>query len=187
MKALAIIDCQKDFIDGSMGVGSSKWRPVQKKILDLIKSKEYDTLIITADEHPISHCSFKENGGQWPAHCVIDTDGSGFDSKIAKAVFEFSGNVIIEAKGENPNKEEYGVDLLKFDNDNMSLEDKDILENIDQIDVVGLCYDYCVAECAKMTSIANTKVKVRIFEDATVAIRDSYVPNIGYATSIRRT
>lgn len=182
MKALAIVDCQKDFIDGSMGVGSSKWKPVQKKILGLIKSKEYDTLIVTADEHPANHCSFKYNGGQWPVHCVINTDGSEFDAKIAKAIFKFSGNVIIEAKGENPNKEEYGVDLLKFDSDNMSLEDKKVLENIDQVDVVGLCYDYCVAECAKMTSIANTNVKVRILKDATVAIRDSYLISVGHAT-----
>ena len=35
MKVLAIIDAQKDFINGSMGVGLDKWNPAKAKILKL--------------------------------------------------------------------------------------------------------------------------------------------------------
>ena len=64
-------------------------------------------------------------------------------------------------KGENPAVEEYGVDLLSS---------KKAPKDDAEIFVVGLCYDYCVSECAKMTAKAHPNSKIHIVKNATVAI-----------------
>lgn len=170
-KALAIIDCQNDFIDGSMGVGLEKWKPVKDEIFSLIHTGDYESLIFTKDDHPENHCSFKKNGGQWASHCVVGTEGNKLGSGIAELMLSFTGNVDAISKGEDPNKEEYGVDLLGI---------KD-LEDVEQVDIVGLCYDYCVAACAKMTSEAHKDVLVRVIKKGTVAIDENAKPDFGKA------
>lgn len=170
-KALAIIDCQNDFIDGSMGVGLEKWKPAKNEIYSLINTGDYENLIFTTDDHPANHCSFKDNGGQWASHCVVGTEGNKFGYGIAELIPNFTGDVDIISKGRDPNKEEYGVDLLSNEE----------FKDIEQVDIVGLCYDYCVAACAKMTSEAHKDVLVRVIKKGTVAIDENAKPDFGKA------
>ena len=163
MKILAIIDPQNDFIDGSLGVSYAKWAPACEYILGLIRDGGYDKIVMTKDWHPANHCSFAPQGGPWPAHCVAGTPGA--------APFWMLDSVADETilKGQDPSKEEYGVDLLAGKDDNV------------QIDVVGLCYDYCVANCAKMTSEAHPAAKVTVLAKGCVAIDPSATPDFGKA------
>lgn len=157
-KVVALIDCQNDFIDGSLGVGYKKWEKaygyIEKKLLDF---KKYDTVIFTRDHHPANHCSFKEQGGPWPAHCVNGTMGERFYWKLME--FDRRGNYKVIDKGEDPKQEEYGVDVLK----NMS--------NVDEVNIAGLCTDYCVKESSIMTANAHpdTKVKVHLRGSASIS------------------
>lgn len=166
MKVLAIIDAQNDFINGSLGVGRNKWSLAKAEIMKLIELESYDKFIFTKDWHPANHCSFKEQGGKWPAHCVQHTKGSeldsGLDVDISKSFFI--------TKGENPNKEEYGIDLIK-----------DSTEPVEEVHIVGLCYDYCVANCAKLTSEAHPDTKVIVKKLGTVAIDPTATPDFGNA------
>ena len=41
------------------------------------------------------------------------------------------------------------------------------------MDFVGLCYDYCVYNCAKITKAYHKNIKVRIIKNCTVAIDDN--------------
>ena len=69
---LMIIDPQIDFISGEMAVEGAK-----EKMDALIRYIEkmdgkYACKAVTLDWHPFNHCSFEENGGQWPmrtAYC----------------------------------------------------------------------------------------------------------------------
>lgn len=178
MKVLAIIDAQKDFINGSMGVGLDKWNPAKAEILKLIETENYDGFIYTQDWHPENHCSFKEQNGPWPAHCVANSEG-------AKIEFDLSGmqgslTTKIIRKGRDENKEEYGVDLLKAPTDGMDYG-KEKQHLIDEVHIVGLCFDYCVASCAKMTKEAHPEIKVIIKKEGTVAIDPNAVPDVGEA------
>ena len=132
-------------------------------ILGLIRDGGYDKIVMTKDWHPANHCSFAPQGGPWPAHCVAGTPGA--------APFWMLDSVADETilKGQDPSKEEYGVDLLAGKDDNV------------QIDVVGLCYDYCVANCAKMTSEAHPAAKVTVLAKGCVAIDPSATPDFGKA------
>lgn len=165
-KILALIDCQKDFIDGTMGVGLEKWNPARAAILELMEVENYDEFIVTQDWHPSNHCSFKDNGGMWPSHCVADTPGANVDTELGNAL---SGEkVTYIKKGQDVNKEEYGVNLGTF-------------EDGTEVHVVGLCYDYCVASCAKMTAEANPNAIVTVVSNGTVAIDPNATPDFGNA------
>ena len=90
-KLLLIVDAQYDFISGSL--------PVKNAILcmsrlgDYIESicetNPYNTIIATVDWHPMTHCSFKENGGEWPMHCVAYSKRSIQYSVMHQAVSSF--------------------------------------------------------------------------------------------------
>lgn len=74
-KILLIVDPQVDFISGSLAVEGAKEK--MDALTNALQSGdiECDYVMITKDFHPSNHCSFKENGGQWPAHCVKGTEG----------------------------------------------------------------------------------------------------------------
>lgn len=166
-KILALIDCQKDFIDGTMGVGLEKWNPAKASILELMEKENYDSFIITQDWHPANHCSFNAEGGPWPSHCVAMTEGAYVDEDLINAISK--DKVVCIKKGKDEKVEEYGVNLGDFDEDT-------------EIHVVGLCYDYCVASCAKMTAEANPKAKVIVKKAGTVAIDPTATPDFGGAS-----
>lgn len=94
----------------------------------------------TKDCHPENHCSFTENGGSWPIHCVKGKWGSRFLTNLdVNKDFD-----IIILKGENVNVDSYSA---FFDNDqNFKTELEDILlrEKVSNVFIMGLATDYCV-------------------------------------------
>lgn len=75
-KILLIVDPQVDFISGSLAVEGAKEK--MDALASALQNGEIDCdyVMVTKDFHPSNHCSFKENGGQWPPHCVKGTAGS---------------------------------------------------------------------------------------------------------------
>lgn len=156
-KVLAIIDAQNDFIDGSMGVDAEKWNKAKKAIFDLVKGEDYDQIIFTKDWHPANHCSFKAQGGMWPNHCVQGEKGAEIDADFA----HLQVRALTLNKGMNNSVEEYGINVLQN------------LTNVKELHLVGLCYDYCVASCAKESAKAYPDVKIVIKKAGTVAIDEN--------------
>ena len=77
--ALLIVDPQVDFLPGgSLGVpqGDAVLAPINRLI------KLYRThglpVYVSRDWHPALHCSFADQGGPWPVHCVAGSDGARF-------------------------------------------------------------------------------------------------------------
>ena len=64
-----------DFIDGSLACANAE--NAVENTLDFIKKTRGEDLpvLFIRDHHPADHCSFKEFGGIWPAHCVAGTRG----------------------------------------------------------------------------------------------------------------
>jgi nicotinamidase/pyrazinamidase len=79
MRALIVVDVQNDFIPGgALGVtGGDKIVPVVNKYVEEFE-RLGDLIVYTKDWHPANHCSFKENGGTWPIHCVQGSRGAEF-------------------------------------------------------------------------------------------------------------
>lgn len=175
MKALIIVDVQKDFCSGgSLAV------PKGDEVVGVINGlqKDYDLVVATQDFHPKDHGSFASNNGKpewslgklggmdqvmWPDHCVQGTEGVKFhenlDTSKIKKVFP---------KGTNKAIDSYSG---FFDNDKRSstglgewLKDQGITE----VDVVGLALDYCVKATA--VDAKNLGFKTTVLLEATRAV-----------------
>ena len=77
--ALIVIDVQRDFLSGgalAVPHGDEVIGPLNRYIA--LFELHRLPIIATRDWHPPNHCSFDEQGGPWPAHCVMDTAGAEF-------------------------------------------------------------------------------------------------------------
>src|SRR5262249_53915127 len=82
--ALLVVDIQNDFLPG----GALAVRDGDAVIAPLntyIESFRRLGLPIYAsrDWHPPDHCSFEQQGGPWPPHCVAGTTGAEFAPALA--------------------------------------------------------------------------------------------------------
>ena len=168
-KALMIIDCQYDFLDGgSIGVNGSI-----EKIENLINyfKKEgggYEIIIATKDWHPYSHCSFKENGGVWPIHCLQHSKGSAIYEPLLIALNTLSKHFEVLSKGIDDDHEEYSI----FKNRDSAEKLIKLVEAFDitQIDVCGVALDYCVKDTVYDTKRALPQTKIVVLKDFSPAV-----------------
>ena len=147
-KVLVVVDVQKDFFhpEGALYVKGGEVLP--ERIAKVIP--EFDAVVFTVDWHPYNHCSFKENGGIWPVHCVQYTEGASLPNEFMP--FLTGGNVV--RKGTYTREEEYGANP------------QDIVYTVpvgnnEEYEIVfcGIAGDYCVRETIENTRIAMKAVK----------------------------
>jgi nicotinamidase/pyrazinamidase len=165
---LVIVDCQNDFVeDGALAVqGGTR---ACKNIRNLLEKTRYDSIVITADFHPVNHCSFTVNGGVWPVHCVQDTRGAKLQEEITDgicSVLQRGDEVTISVvhKGLDAQKEEYGASITAHD--------------IDRFDIVGIALDYCVLETAKLTK--------KRYPESRVVVKSAYTAAVGSTPENRK-
>jgi nicotinamidase/pyrazinamidase len=146
-KILIIVDPQNDFITGSLAVpgAEEKMKALANYLYD--NEKAFDSIYITMDSHPKNHCSFKDNGGIWPEHCVLLTKGWDIPAYLMESLYEY--HTEFYKKGTESNKEEYSI----FDNEEDGNYLKiDLIEEINdstEVYICGIAGDYCVLETLK--------------------------------------
>ena len=150
MITLVIVDCQNDFITGTMSVKGAK--NAVEEIKKFIKNhrKEIEKIIFTLDWHPYNHCSFKKYGGLWPSHCVKHTPGACIEPKLLKFVQSLEIDFEFCLKGEIEEVEQYGAFCeIEVSSDNFP-EKKYYFDSIvtanynTEFVVCGIAGDYCV-------------------------------------------
>lgn len=103
-KILLIVDPQVDFISGSLAVEGAKEK--MDALASALQNGEIDCdyVMVTKDFHPSNHCSFKENGGQWPPHCVKGTTGSCIYAPLWSVIcnYAYRKDTDIFIKGDSP-------------------------------------------------------------------------------------
>lgn len=137
-KIMVIVDCQKDFIDGSLGTPEAQ--AMIPRLIEKINAEPEDTMFIfTADTHDKNYLNTPEGKKLPVEHCIKDTDGWQIDGRLAE-LFNNSPFVI--------EKPTFGsTALLSFLEDiYMNINDEDV----DEIEFVGLCTDICVISNALM-------------------------------------
>ncbi|MCM1333119.1 MAG: isochorismatase family protein [Bacteroides sp.] len=143
-KMLMIVDPQIDFISGSLPVLGAD--VAMDALACYIKDcgDAYSHIVVTADRHPMDHCSFKSQGGEWAPHCIHDSVGAAVYPAVMDALCEFKGKITFLHKGESRCKEEYSI----FKNEIASGEIAGIVdaEGIDSIDICGIAGDVCVSD-----------------------------------------
>ena len=81
--ALLIVDVQNDFLPGgSLAVPQGNdVVPVLNRYSAAFRTRRLP-IFASRDWHPSKHCSFTEQGGPWPPHCVAETNGAQFASGL---------------------------------------------------------------------------------------------------------
>ncbi|WP_347332324.1 isochorismatase family protein [Marinimicrobium locisalis] len=137
--AVIAVDVQNDFCPGgALAVeGGDQVIPVLNLWLSAAERAGVP-VIASRDWHPVDHCSFKEQGGPWPVHCVQDTPGAEFHSDL-----KLPPGTIKVSKG------------TAFDRDAYSASDGTGLSGylkqlgVKRLWVGGLAQDVCVQETVK--------------------------------------
>jgi nicotinamidase/pyrazinamidase len=132
--ALLITDIQNDFLPGGELpiAGGDEIIPVLNGYARIFKDAKAH-VFASKDWHPSNHCSFKQQGGSWPPHCVQDTKGAEFSPKL-----RLPKDAVVVFKATDPMRESYSV----FDGTDFLNELKE--RNIQRLFVGGLATDYCV-------------------------------------------
>lgn len=109
MITLIIVDCQNDFITGTMSVKNA--RNVVDEIKKFIKKNKENIskIIFTIEWHPYNHSSFKRYGGEWPLHCVQYTPGACIEPKLLKFVQSMNIDYEVSTRGEIEEVTELGA------------------------------------------------------------------------------
>ena len=155
--ALLIVDAQNDFLPGgSLAV------PQGDDVVPVLNrySAAFRTLRLpvyaSRDWHPANHCSFTEQGGPWPPHCVADTHGAQFASGL-----DLSDAIII-SKATEQESDAYSA----FENTDLDQRLKQ--DKVKRLFVGGLATDYCVLNSVRDAIRLNYSVV--LLEDAIRAV-----------------
>ncbi len=136
--ALVMVDVQNDFLPGgalAVPEGDQVIAPLNRAIF--IFTEKGLPLFASRDWHPSNHCSFRENGGPWPAHCVAGTPGAGF-----AAALDIPCQTVIVSKGCAADRDAYSA----FDA--TGLAGQLAAAGVRRLFIGGLATDYCVRATA---------------------------------------
>ncbi|ROR32589.1 isochorismatase family protein [Inmirania thermothiophila] len=132
--ALIVVDVQNDFLPGgALAVpAGDQVVPVLNRYAEQFAAAGLP-VFATRDWHPADHCSFRDQGGPWPPHCVAGTEGAAFAPGLRLP----QGTEVI-SKADTPERDAYS-----------GFEGTDLAERlrrrgVRRVFVGGLATDYCV-------------------------------------------
>lgn len=137
--ALLVTDIQNDFLPGGRlaVAGGDAVVPVLNRYIEIFAARGLP-VFATRDWHPPHHCSFAEEGGPWPEHCVAGTTGAAFSADLV-----LPAEVILISKATTREREAYssfqGTDL----------DQRLRAAGIRRLFIGGLTTDYCVYETTR--------------------------------------
>ena len=153
-----IVDVQNDFCPGgalAVRDGDAVIAPLNRCAAQFIRAGAL--VLATRDWHPPDHCSFREQGGPWPIHCVRGTTGAAFHPAL-----RLPAAAIVISKAESPKEESYSF----FGEPD--LKQPLVERGIRRLFIGGLATDYCV----KWTSLdaAEFGFQVRVVRDGCLGV-----------------
>lgn len=169
---LLIVDPQVDFTTGSLAVAKGCEAMDQlAKCIENGLAGNYSRILVTQDFHPGNHCSFTENGGTWPVHCMQGTEGVEIYPVLRKALDNVT-DIKVEYlhKGDIADREEYSI----LQNEESSKYIKELVgnSNFAHIDICGIASDYCVFETLRDLIGIYPAGQTRIAMDCVASVSD---------------
>ena len=174
-RLLIIVDPQVDFTTGSLA--TAKGPASMDYLAKALKEgawKNYNWIIVTQDAHPANHCSFVEQGGVFPPHCVQGTEGMNVYPALQDVLSTITANIPnihYMQKGDLPEKEEFSI----FQNEHSGKKLRSVIEQekFEGIDVCGIATDYCVYETTKDLMAFYPAKQIRIVTNCLAAVDDN--------------
>ena len=151
--ALIAVDVQHDFLPGgALGVpgGDAVVEPLVRA------ARAADLVVKTRDAHTPDHCSFTDQGGIWPVHCVVGTHGA----ELHPAIAALDGPLVEKATMQDTDA------YSGFDGTNLT----DLLREagVKHVLVGGLATDYCVK--ATVLDALEAGFRATVLTDAVAAV-----------------
>lgn len=153
--AVLIVDVQTDFCPGGalpIDDGDAIV-PVLNQWLGAARDKGIP-VYASRDWHPAGHVSFVERGGEWPPHCVQDTEGAAFHPEL-----DLPADAVKVAKGVRFDKDQYSA----FDDTGLAERLRE--DGVTRLWVGGLAQDVCVE--ATVLAACDSGFEVHVIGDAT--------------------
>lgn len=173
-RLLIIVDPQVDFTTGSLAV--AKGPETMTLLAEAVEKgvwKKYNHIVVTQDNHPANHCSFVEQGGRFPPHCVQGTEGATVYPLLQEKLTAVSNDITIHylTKGDLVDKEEFSI----FQNEKNAAVLTKLIDNsqFDGIDICGIATDYCVFETLTDLLAFYPAHKVRVVTNCIAAVDES--------------
>jgi nicotinamidase/pyrazinamidase len=142
--ALIVVDVQNDFADPS----GSLYVKGAEQILSVIGLETGKALasgsmaVYTQDWHPPHTPHFRNDGGIWPVHCVMESWGAAFHPQLSVA-----GPVVRKGGDGSDGYSGFSVrDPLSGDRTATELDDLLKGRDVERLVICGLATDYCVVE-----------------------------------------
>lgn len=139
-KLLIVIDMQNDFIDGSLGTPEAE--AIVEAVKDKIRSYPPQDIFATMDTHGPDYLSTQEGRNLPVEHCIKGTEGW----RIRPDIVELLTEATIFEKP-------------TFGSVQMAEAVKEI-EDLEEIELIGLCTDICVVSNAILLKANLPEVKI---------------------------
>jgi nicotinamidase/pyrazinamidase len=136
---LIVVDVQRDFLpDGALAVpaGDEVVPVLNCYIADFVRRGL--PVFATRDWHPPNHCSFREQGGPWPRHCVPGTEGARFAPGLV-----LPPSTVVVSKDTEPDQNTYSA----FEGGDLHARLR--AAGVRRVFIGGLATDYCVLHTVK--------------------------------------
>ncbi len=132
--ALLIVDVQNDFLPGgSLAVPrGDRIIPALHRSIACFQARALP-VVATRDWHPAAHCSFEEQGGPWPPHCVAGTAGAAFAPAL-----RLPDTALVVSKGTEVERDAYSG----FEGTDLAPRLRAL--KVERLFVGGLATEYCV-------------------------------------------
>jgi len=140
MKYLIVVDMQKDFITESLG--SKLAEAIVPNVVEKVKNFD-GKIIFTRDTHFADYMQTQEGKKLPVAHCIKDTDGWQICDELKPYV-------------------ETVIDKVTFGSINLPDMIKEYGEEIEEIELCGLCTDICVISNAMILKATFPEVKITV-------------------------
>lgn len=140
MKYLIVVDMQNDFITGTLG--SELAKEIVPNVVEKVKNFD-GKVIFTRDTHYAEYMQTQEGKNLPIKHCIKDTDGWQICDELKPYVNEV-------------------VDKITFGSINLPKILEDYNEEIEKIELCGLCTDICVISNAVILKAAFPEVKIEV-------------------------
>jgi nicotinamidase-related amidase len=156
--ALLVVDVQRDFLPGGslpVAGGDRVIAPINR-LLEVFAARGLP-IFASRDWHPPGHCSFRDQGGAWPAHCVAGSAGAAFAADL-----RLPASASVVSKATQPDSDSYSA----FGGTNLGQRLHDA--GVTRLVVAGLATDYCVLHTVADACAAGFAVLVVV--DAVAAV-----------------
>jgi len=148
--ALVIVDLQRDFLPGghlAVPRGDEVIPVLNLWIHAFVRANL--PVFATRDWHPADHCSFKPQGGPWPVHCVIGSQGAEFAPTL-----ELPTSTVIISKSSRRDIETYSG----FEGTDLETCLRKL--SMQRLYVGGLATDYCVLNTVRDGLLRGFEVRL---------------------------